>query len=114
MPRSKTTQKNLKKESKLTTPTWDRVPKEFEILNHRITVELKDAVEGDKNGVTDFDTDSVTVFTTGKTTDDILVHTYFHELAHILFQYAGYPDDCKDETKVDVIGGLLAQWFRSV
>jgi hypothetical protein len=40
-------------------------------------------------------------------------HTYFHELAHGLFDAIGRPDLSADEALVDAIGGALHQYEKT-
>jgi len=92
---------------------WESVPKEFQLLHHHIQVKEIPVPDVGKYGDTDFNTQIVRVFRDPDTSDDTMLHTYFHELVHLLLEYAGYPEDSKDETKVDVLGGLLAQWYKT-
>lgn len=45
--------------------------------------------------------------------DDVIIHTYYHELFHCLFDKSGYSADGEDETKVDQLAGLLSQILES-
>jgi len=43
-----------------------------------------------------------------------LEHTYLHEVVHVFFDMAGRPELSKDETLVDVMGGLLHQFLTTL
>ena len=85
------------------------IPSSFKVLNHTITVsEIADLPDLGKYGDWDGDRNEIRLFTTG-VVDDVILHTYYHELFHCLLDKAGYPDLSSDEILEDHIGGLLAQ-----
>ena len=53
------------------------------------------------------------LLTTEDIPDAVRHHTFCHELVHFLFHYAGRDDLAGDETLVDVVGGLLAQYEKT-
>lgn len=46
-------------------------------------------------------------------TEGDLEHTFWHEFVHALWFAEGYEANMHDETQVDRIGGMLAQFERS-
>lgn len=88
------------------------IPSSFKILNHTIHVlEIPVLLDMGRYGDYDGNRNEIRLFTEG-VCDDVILHTYYHELMHCLFDKAGYPDHSNDETLVDQIGGLLAQYLK--
>lgn len=89
------------------------LPTKFKVLNHDVSVvEVPMIRDAGRYGDWDPDRNEIRVFTKGMC-DDVIVHTYFHELVHCIFERLGYTEDNQDEAKVDQIGGILAQVFRT-
>ena len=86
------------------------VPKQFQLLGHTIKVKENPAlISDDKYGVALYPNNEIHLFT-GELGDSVVNHTFYHELVHFLFYYAGRQDLADDEVLVDVLGGLLAQF----
>ena len=95
--------------------TLDRlgIPSTFMVLNHHIVVkEIPNLPEMSKYGDWDADLNEIRLFTQD-VCDDVILHSYYHELAHCLFDRAGRTDLSEDEVLVDLIGGLLAQYYTT-
>jgi hypothetical protein len=88
------------------------IPTQFEVLNHQFQVLLDHTPDTGMDGLTDFGNNTIRLFTQGNSRS-ALIHTYYHELGHVLLYYAGHPALSEDETLVDVLGGLLAQVIGS-
>ena len=87
------------------------IPSSFTVLNHNIRVkEIPALPDIGRYGDWDSDRNEIRIFTHG-VCDDVILHTYYHELMHCLLDKAGYPDLSNDEVMVDQLGGLLAQYL---
>lgn len=86
------------------------MPTSFELYNHHVRVkEYPAAPDQDAYGVADYKQNEIRLYTDG--VDSSLVnHSYHHEVVHFLLHYAGRDDLASDETLVDTLGGLLAQY----
>ena len=83
----------------------------FQLLNH--TIEVKDfdiAPDADNYGIADYAKNEIRLYTDG-VNPSVVDHTFYHELVHFLLHYAGRDDLNEDETLVDTMGGLLAQYM---
>jgi hypothetical protein len=86
------------------------VPTEFKLLGNTIHVKKNpDLSDVDKYGVSDYQRSQITLYT-HECTQDVVWHTFHHELVHFLLVLAGRPELSEDESLVDVLGGLLAQY----
>ena len=87
------------------------MPTEFELYNHTIRVKENPAHDTDSDvyGVADYRANEIRLYT-DRVTETIIAHTFYHELVHFLLHYAGRDDLSNDETLVDTLGGLLAQY----
>lgn len=63
----------------------------------------------DKYGVAEYPINEIRLYTVGLP-NSVEHHTFCHELVHFLLHYAGRDDLADDETLVDTLGGLLAQY----
>ena len=108
---SRATLKPLNKSPKHTTnSSKPRVPRKFKLLSHTIRVKENPApINDDVYGVALYPKNEIHLFT-GELSDSVAQHTFCHELVHFLFHYAGREDLAEDESLVDLIGGLLAQY----
>ncbi len=89
------------------------IPTEFEALSHTIkVVEYPRIPDVGKYGDWDHSNNEIRLFTKG-VCDSVIIHTYYHELIHCLFDLAGRSDLSGDETLVDIMGGLLAQALKT-
>lgn len=89
------------------------IPSTFKVHSQTIrVVEVPDLVGSEKYGDWDNSTNEIRLFTKG-VCDDVIIHTYYHELIHCLFDKSGYSSDGEDETKVDQLAGLLAQIIQT-
>ena len=89
------------------------IPNQFRLLNHEINVQYHPAnTDVDAHGVSEYPRDAIRLYTYGANGDTI-EHTFYHELVHFLLYYAGRPDLAEDESLVDVLGGLLAQYMQT-
>jgi hypothetical protein len=85
------------------------IPSSFKVLGHIVRIkEIPDMSDVDKYGDWDQSKNEIRIFTEG-VCDDVILHTYYHELMHCLFDRVGRHDLSGDETLVDNLGGLLAQ-----
>jgi len=85
----------------------------FQLLNHTITVkEFPIAPDAGEYGIADYPKNEIRLYTDG-VCESVVEHTFYHELVHFLFHYAGRSDLSDDETLVDTIGGLLAQYEQT-
>lgn len=107
----KATSKPSKKSPQSTTNSSKRsVPTEFELLSHTIRVKKNPKpTDCDKSGVAEYLTNEIRLYTE-ESSESSVHHTFCHELVHFLFYYAGRSDLADDETLVDTVGGLLAQY----
>lgn len=86
------------------------MPSEFQLYNHRVRVkEYPAAPDQDAYGVADYKQNEIRLYTDG-VDSSLVYHTYHHEVVHFLLHYAGRGDLASDETLVDTLGGLLAQY----
>lgn len=86
------------------------MPTSFELYNHNICVkEYPEPTDSDKGGVCDFASNEIRLYT-HECGPSVVSHTFHHELVHLLLYYAGRSDLSDDETLVDTLGGLLAQY----
>ncbi|MBT8450108.1 MAG: hypothetical protein KJO69_10485 [Gammaproteobacteria bacterium] len=85
-----------------------RIPSKFKLYNHTVKVEDHSLRDAGKYGDWDQDTNTIRLFTNG-VCDDVIIHTYYHELAHAMLDVIGRGDLSGDEPLVDQLGGLLAQ-----
>ena len=87
--------------------------KSFQLLNHTIIVkDYPIAPDADVYGIADYKDNEIRLYTDG-VNPSVIDHTFHHELVHFLFHYAGRDDLAEDETLVDTIGGLLAQYEQT-
>lgn len=86
------------------------MPTSFKLLNHTIRVkENPTPTDTGKYGVAEYPKNEIRLYTDG-CDDSVVAHTFYHELVHFLFYMAGRHDLADDETLVDILGGLLAQY----
>lgn len=86
------------------------VPSEFQLLNHHIEVGTSPALEyADEYGTAMYHK-NIICLSAEELPDSVRHHAFCHELVHFLFHYAGRDDLAEDETLVDTLGGLLAQY----
>jgi Zn-dependent peptidase ImmA (M78 family) len=88
-----------------------RIPKQFQLLNHRITVRVLSQSEWpskykDAVGVWDNNKNEILLLKQPRT---LLRHTFWHEATHALLDMAGQSKLSSNESFVDSLGGLLAQ-----
>lgn len=92
-----------------------RIPRQFQLLNHRITVRVIPKSEwpakySDAVGVWDNTKNEILLLRQPKT---VLRHTFWHEATHALLDMAGQSKLSSSESFVDAMGGLLAQMMDS-
>ena len=92
-----------------------RIPKSFQLLNHRITVRVFPQSEwpakyADAVGVWDNTRNEILLLRQPKT---VLRHTFWHEATHALLDMSGKSKLSSNESFVDAMGGLLAQMMDS-
>jgi hypothetical protein len=86
------------------------VPSKFNLYNHTIRVKENPALINDNQyGVSIYPSNEIYLYTKDLG-DSLAHHTFCHELVHFLLVYAGRDDLAGDETLVDTLGGLLAQY----
>lgn len=86
------------------------VPTRFQLLNHTVRVKENPArTDSGAYGVSEYPTNEIRLYTQ-EVVDSVVEHTFYHELVHFLLHYAGRDDLASDETLVDTLGGLLAQY----
>lgn len=88
-----------------------RIPKQFQLLNHRITVRVLAQGEwpakyADAVGVWDNNKNEILLLKQPRT---LLRHTFWHETTHALLDMTGHTKLSASESFVDSLGGLLAQ-----
>ena len=89
------------------------IPSSFKLFAHTVTVKEVPNIPGlDKYADWDSSLNEIRVFTKGAC-DDVIVHSFYHELTHALLERAGQLEWTKDEVTVDVIGGLLFQYVAT-
>jgi hypothetical protein len=85
-----------------------RIPKRFQLLSHTIEVVSVPASRWKWEDYAYWDIDKLQILVCrGKAT--MTRHSFWHEVAHALLDMGGRADLSKNETLVDVLGGLLAQ-----
>lgn len=85
------------------------MPTQFQLLNHTIRVKENPVLkETDKFGQAEYEANRIHLHPNLEHT--VKHHTFCHELFHFLFYYAGRLDLAQDETLIDVMAGLLAQY----
>ena len=87
------------------------MPSEFNLFNHTVRVKENPTHDShtDAYGVADYKANTITLYV-DRVDPTIVAHTFYHELVHFLLHYAGRDDLASDETLVDTVGGLLAQY----
>lgn len=87
------------------------MPTEFNLYNHTVRVKENPAHDHDSEayGVADYKANEIRLYV-DRVDPSIVEHTFYHELIHFLLHYAGRDDLAGDETLVDTLGGLLAQY----
>lgn len=89
------------------------IPNRFNLLNHTIYVkEIPDIPEAGSYGDYDADLNIIRIFTS-KVADDVIIHTFYHELVHCLEDKGSVHDCDNEEVRCDVLGGLLAQYMTT-
>lgn len=89
------------------------IPSSFDLYNHTIqVVVIDDDIAVNQFGHFDTKTNTITLFVAG-VSPSVIVHTFYHELAHAVFHFAGRSELFEDETLVDVVGGLIAQFIET-
>ena len=88
-----------------------RIPRHFQLLNHRITVRILPRSEwpakyADAVGVWDNTKNEILLLKQSRT---VLRHTFWHEATHALLDMMGQTKLSASESFVDSLGGLLAQ-----
>ena len=88
-----------------------RIPKQFQLLNHRIAVRVLPKSEwpekyNDAVGVWDNNKNEILLLKQPRT---LLRHTFWHEATHALLDMTGHTKLSASESFVDSLGGLLAQ-----
>ncbi len=89
------------------------IPSKFRIMHHTIRVkEIPDLPEAGKYGDYDADLNEIRLFTKD-VCDDVLIHTFYHELIHCLEDKGNLSSIEDEEARCDVLGGLLAQYVQT-
>jgi hypothetical protein len=91
-----------------------RIPKRFQLYGQTIEVVMDPTIgyNDDRGGAADYRNNTIHLQSPGEQTPLPQAHVeqiFCHELVHYLFDMAGYPDDRKDEIKVERISNLLHQ-----
>lgn len=89
----------------------------FELMGSRFNIVLDPKLMTKKKSIGFVDADALKMFlwSDPKKTimPDRVLHTYFHELVHLILDMMGERELYENERFVDVFGGLLHQWFTS-
>lgn len=86
------------------------VPRQFQLLNHTITVKIISAVDaGDTYGWWDPDLNEIVL---AKQSKSMMEHTFWHETVHAILHMMSHPL-VDDEVFVDQFSGLLAQCVKT-
>jgi len=89
------------------------IPTSFRILNHKIHVkEIPDIPSAGVYGDYDSDLNEIRLFTAG-VCDDVIIHTFYHELYHVFEDKGNISDIAEEEARCDVVGGFLAQYIET-
>jgi len=91
-----------------------KIPKRFKLYGHTIEVvwDNTQCHDSDNRGLADYRNNRIVLQPNGdqvKYPQSLVAQAFCHELVHFLLDCAGYPDDRKDETKVERISHLLHQ-----
>lgn len=92
------------------------VPREFHLLGSKWRVKkVKNLTHHDEfcHGLTDPNTKLIKIDAAAFDDEDLLIHTFMHELDHAIDHCGGYEDDCANEEKTDLRAGLRQQAFKS-
>lgn len=89
------------------------IPTSFRLGGRRWSVNLAPLVDHDDRvlGVTDVDQATITLKTGLK--QELLQHTFYHELEHAIRATLGIPDEDDEHGEVDARGGILLQYLSS-
>jgi hypothetical protein len=95
------------------------IPKQFELLNRTVTVEYDPKLLYRENLVGEARYRECKIILQSNTdehpiSDDDLFHNFMHELIHFVLLSAGEKEMTKNEELVDLISGLLAQFFKTI
>ena len=91
-----------------------RIPKRFQLYGQTIEVVMDPTIghNSDCRGLADYRNNKIMLQLPGEQVpcpQSQIEQSFLHELVHYLFDMAGYPDDRKDEVKVERISNLLHQ-----
>lgn len=86
------------------------MPSEFQLLSHTIEVGSSPALDYANEYGSAIYHKNIICLGEEDVPPSVRHHSFCHELVHFLFHYAGRDDLAQDETLVDTIGGLLAQY----
>ncbi len=88
------------------------IPKTFQLLGRTITVKEVEQVDVDNDlGLWIAHQDEIRI--RKDQSKGAKEHTFFHELAHAIFELGGHEKLSKDEALVDLVGGLIHQYMKT-
>lgn len=101
-----------------------KIPKKFNIFGHEFKVMWDETLIETKERLGEVDYSALEIRLQPNTTKleketelklgkSQIEQTFFHELTHVLFYFAGYEKDSNDEKKVELVSHLLHQAFTS-
>jgi hypothetical protein len=91
-----------------------KIPKRFKLYGQTIEVIMDNHLDfnDDRRGEADYRNNKIRLQPAGSQLLHPLTHieqAFLHELFHFIFDNAGYPDDRKDEIKIERLSNLLHQ-----
>lgn len=85
-----------------------RIPSSFSVLGRTIQVRWEEHPNSDDCGKWDSDRSEIVLYGTGRA-KDLMWHTFWHEVSHVIFDLAGQKKLSENEELVDLVGGMLHQ-----
>lgn len=91
-----------------------RIPKTFQAANRTWRVRLTTSsalLDEDQNGVTHFE--PAVIYIRRGLRGDLLMHTFCHELLHVVTDACGLQKLNRDEDSIDALAGVLHQALKT-
>lgn len=91
-----------------------RIPRTFQAANRLWRVRLTEStryLEPDQNGITHFD--PAVIYIRRSLRGDLLMHTFCHELLHVVTDACGQQKLNRDEDTIDSLAGVLHQALKT-
>lgn len=83
-------------------------PRHIQIGAHDVSVELVRGLREKEACWGDWNLDELRIRLDADAPPTLMVHTYWHEVMHAIFELTGYPEHSENEQLVDAVGGAIA------